>query len=99
MPEIPEQSLLQPGGPGEMGDADDMTLDQLMIKHQSDKASQFTRTWAKPHDYCRHLELFLEPIREMPVKILEIGCGGGESIRAWLEFFTHPETQVVSVDI
>lgn len=72
------------------------TLDQIMIAHQSDKASQFSRTWAKPHDYCRHLELFFAPMRDKPIKLLEIGVGGGESIRAWLEYF--PEAMVYGVD-
>jgi SAM-dependent methyltransferase len=59
----------------------------------------FTRTYAKPHDYCKDLETFLNPIRDRPVKMLEIGCGGGESARAWLEFFSHPESKIVSLDI
>jgi hypothetical protein len=73
------------------------TLDQVMIFHESDKASQFSRTYAKPHDYCRHLEPFFAPMRDKPIKLIEIGCGGGESMRAWLEYF--PNAQVFGVDL
>lgn len=73
------------------------TLDEIAIHHQTDKASQFSRTWAKPHDYCRHLERFFAPMRDHPLKLLEIGVGGGESIRTWLEYF--PNAHVVGVDL
>lgn len=63
------------------------TLDEIMVACESDKASVFTRTFAKPHDYCRHLEIFFEPLRDKGIKFAEIGCGGGESMRAWLQFF------------
>jgi hypothetical protein len=63
------------------------SLDSIGIRNKTDKASQFSRTYAKPHDYLRHLELFFEPLRDNPIKLLEIGVGGGESIRTWLEYF------------
>jgi len=75
----------------------DGELDSIAIKHQTDKASQFTRTYAKPHDYCRHLERFFAPMREIAISILEIGVGGGESIRTWLEYF--PKAEVYGVDL
>lgn len=65
------------------------TLDQIGIEQQTDKASQFSRTYAKPHDYLRHLEKFFAPWRGKPIKFLEIGVGGGESIRTWLEYLPH----------
>lgn len=73
------------------------SLDQLGIDHQTDKASQFTRTYAQPHDYLRHMEKCFEPLRNQPIKLLEIGVGGGESIRTWLEYFPH--AQIFGVDI
>lgn len=81
-------------------DATHMTpesLDSIMQRHGSDKASVFTRTYAKPKDYCRHYEQFFAPLRDQPVKFLEIGVGGGESIRGWLDYF--PNAQVFGVDI
>lgn len=73
------------------------TLDQIAIEHRTDKATQFTRTYAKPHGYTPHYERVFEPMRFEPIKLLEIGCGGGESMRMWLEYF--PRALVHAVDI
>lgn len=73
------------------------TLDEIGIHFQTDKASQFSRTYARPHDYLRHLERFVESMRYNPIKILEIGVGGGESIQTWLEYFE--QAKVFGVDI
>ena len=74
------------------------TLDQIAIEHGTDKATEFTRTYAKPHGYTVHLEPFFEPLRDLPIKLLEIGAAGGESIKTWLEYFTHSKSRVVGVD-
>jgi SAM-dependent methyltransferase len=72
------------------------TLDEIGIDHQTDKASQFSRTYAQPHDYLRHLEKFFAPLRDEMIKMVEIGVGGGESIRMWLEYFAVG--RIVGVD-
>src|SRR5258705_12728474 len=74
-----------------------MTLDELVIKHGTDKARQFTRRYAKPDDYCRHLERFFEPMRNHYVDLIEIGVGGGESIKTGLDYFLAG--QVYGVDL
>lgn len=74
-----------------------MTLDEIGIRHQTDKASQFTRTYARPHDYLRHLGPILETIRDSGITLVEIGVGGGESIKMFLEYFTL--AHIVGVDI
>ena len=71
-------------------------LDSIGILHQTDKASQFSRTYAKPHDYLRHMEMFFAPIRVKELKFLEIGVGGGESIRTWLQYF--PNAHIFGID-
>lgn len=73
-----------------------MTLDEIAQHHQTDKASVFTRTYAKPKDYCRHYEKLFAPLRDLPIKLLEVGVGGGESIRMWLQYF--PNARVFGVD-
>lgn len=73
------------------------TLDEIGIRHGTDKASQFTRTYAQPHNYLIHLERFFEPLRDKPIKLLEIGVGGGESIQTWLEYF--PNAHIYGIDI
>jgi SAM-dependent methyltransferase len=77
--------------------AANMTLDEIMIVCESDKASKFSRTYAQPHNYCVHLERFFEPLRYREIKLLEVGVGGGESIRAWLEYFE--QGHIYGVDI
>jgi len=63
------------------------TLDEIAIRHGTDKATQFTRTHAQPKGYTVHYEKFFTPLRHTPVKLVEIGVGGGESVRTWLDYF------------
>lgn len=72
------------------------TLDQIAIEQQTDKATVFTRTYAKPKGYAPHYAAQFDAIRNDPIKLLEIGVGGGESIRTWLEYF--PNARVFGVD-
>lgn len=74
-----------------------MTLDAIMIECGTDKATQFTRTYAKPKGYTVHYERFLEPIRNESIQLMEIGVGGGESVRGWLKYL--PNAQIHGVDI
>ena len=71
-----------------------MTLDEIAIKYGTDKATQHP---IKGHAYAPHYATFFDPIREKPIKLLEIGVGGGESIMTWLEYF--PNARVFGVDI
>ncbi len=72
------------------------TLDEIAIANGTDKATVFTRTYAKPHGYTPHLETFFAPMREKPIRLLEIGVGGGESIKTWLEYF--PNAFIYGID-
>jgi len=65
------------------------TLDEIAIEHGTDKATQFTRTHAQPKGYTVHYERFFAPLREEWIKMIEIGIGGGESARTWLDYFPH----------
>lgn len=73
------------------------SLDSAGIRNQTDKASVFTRTYAQPHDYLRQYERFFEPLRDKPIKLLEIGVGGGESVKTWLDWFS--KAAIWGVDI
>ncbi len=73
------------------------SLDDLMIEAQTDKATVFSRTYAKPKGYTIHMEGFFGPFRDFPVKFLEIGVGGGESISGWLNYFEGAR-QVIGID-
>ena len=75
-----------------------MTLDEIAICHQTDRASVFTRTYGKPHDYARHYDKLFTPLRDQPVKLLEIGSASGEGIKMWRQYFAHPDTHIFGVD-
>jgi len=71
-----------------------LTLDEIAIKHGTDKATYHP---GRAHCYTPYYEKFFEPIRELPLKFLEIGVGGGESMRTWLEYF--PNANIFGIDI
>lgn len=67
-------------------------LNELSIKHVTDKSSIF-------HNYCDEYEFFLNAYRDKAINLLEIGVSNGNSIRMWLDYFLHPNTNVYGVDI
>lgn len=72
-----------------------MTFDQLCIRHNCDKGKL---SGGVGHDYGRHYAEVLEPLRDKPIRLLEIGVGDGKSIRVWLDYFTHPQAKIIGVD-
>ena len=56
------------------------TLDELGIKHGTDKSSRH-------HDYLRKIEPFVADWRRLPMTMLEIGVKRGASIRMWRDYF------------
>lgn len=64
------------------------TLTELGNKHGTDKSSfhGFTDIYAR----------YFEPLRDKPIKLLEIGIAGGASMRMWLEYFQNAE--VLGID-
>jgi hypothetical protein len=68
-----------------------LTLDDLALKHGTDKASFC-------HDYCPHYEHHLDYLRTGPVHLLEIGVLWGASLRMWADWFSHPESVIIGVD-
>lgn len=72
-------------------------LDQLAIKHQTDKASTH-------HNYTEVYEKYLEPLRDQSIVLVELGWGGyefpdrgGQSARMWLDYF--PVAKIICVEI
>lgn len=66
------------------------TLDQLALKHGTDKSS-------RKHHYTRLYETYFEQLRDKPLTILEIGAAYGYSLRMWKEYFST--SKIVSFDI
>jgi len=71
------------------------TLDEIAIQHGTDKAT--VHPLIKGHAYAPHYDRIFTPIRDLPIRFMEIGVGGGESIKTWLEYF--PNAKVFGVDI
>lgn len=71
-----------------------LTLDEIAKLCGTDKASSHPYT---PHDYARHYDQHFTIWRNAPIKLLEIGVGGGESIHTWLNYFY--KAKVFGVDI
>lgn len=70
------------------------TLDEICIAHETDKASRHPYAG---HDYAKRYDALFSVLRDHPVKLLEIGVGGGQSVKAWLDYF--PAGRVFGVDI
>ena len=75
-----------------------MNLTELSIKHKTDK-------WGV-HFYTPHYESHFSVYKDKPIVLLEIGIGGiadpylgGNSLRVWSEWFTHPDTVIIGIDI
>jgi hypothetical protein len=67
-----------------------LSLDELARRHGCDKASTV-------HGYTRAYERHFGPLRDQPVKLLEIGVGRGNSMRMWREYF--PRAALYGLDI
>ena len=68
------------------------TLDQLGLEHGTDKSSAL-------HHYLDIYERYLAPLRDKPITLLEMGTLGGNSLRMWDEYFTHPNTRILGLEL
>lgn len=65
-------------------------LDELAIRHKSDKSSRF-------HNYTVKYDKILAPYRESYTSVLEIGVAQGQSVRMWTDYF--PNATIHGADI
>lgn len=68
------------------------TLEEIGLRCGTDKSSRF-------HNYLEFYGELLAPFRHRPIRLLEIGVDGGESIKMWGEYLTHPESSVYGMDV
>jgi len=82
------------------------TLDELGIKHKTDKCSKPVLRdapgWGKgvnyrTHNYLRKYETFFSALRPLEFTLCEIGVGRGRSLRMWKEYF--PNAMIHGIDI
>ena len=66
------------------------TLDEIALASGTDKHSL-------SHNYTCYYEIFLEPIRNDHINLLEIGIDKGNSLRLWKEYF--PNAEIHGIDI
>jgi hypothetical protein len=74
-----------------------MTLDQIGLKHGTDKASNH-------HNYMPVYERYFEHLRHEPIVLLELGFGGyeypdrgGAGAKTWAEYFE--DADIISTDL
>jgi predicted O-methyltransferase YrrM len=67
-----------------------MTLDEMFNVSGTDKGS-------KMHDYAKYYEEVLSPLKDKPIKFLEIGVEFGLSADVWLRYL--PQAIIYGVDI
>jgi hypothetical protein len=63
---------------------------------------QLWRTPEGGQKWSQYFAIYQEVFRDFhlrPVRLLEIGVFRGASLRMWKNYFSHPETQVVGIDI
>lgn len=73
------------------------TLRDLGHRHKTDKVD--VHHTFKGETYMEVYAKYFEPIRDKPISILEIGIKKGASLRVWEDYFTHPQSVVVGIDI
>jgi hypothetical protein len=66
------------------------TLDELGLKHGTDKASN-------GHGYLEFYESYFSPLRNNPISVLELGVYNGASLKTWEDYF--PRAEIIGVDI
>jgi hypothetical protein len=66
------------------------SLDELALAHGTDKGSD-------RHGFAAIYDRFLEPWRDLPITMLEIGVLEGASVRMWRDYF--PAATIYGIDV
>ncbi|MCB1213062.1 MAG: class I SAM-dependent methyltransferase [Chlamydiia bacterium] len=66
-------------------------MDQLALEAGTDKSSAF-------HNYTRIYSKYFDPIRNEPLKFLEIGIYRGNSVKMWEKYFPNAELHFIDID-
>lgn len=49
--------------------------------------------------YSTHYEKFFKPLRDKPIRLLEIGVKEGQSLKFWRKYFHNPKTEIFGIEI
>jgi len=70
-------------------------LSELSAKYPLTDKGPFKADGTPGHNYTEEYEKHFRPLRDKKIKILEIGFGGGDSLKLWKEYFTQAEVYCV----
>jgi hypothetical protein len=54
---------------------------------------------ATHHGYTKHYHNHFKHLRDEVVNLVEIGVASGSSLKMWGAYFTHPQTEILGIDI
>ena len=69
-----------------------MTLNQLALNANTDRSGAF-------HAYTETYDKLFTPLRDQPIRLLEMGVLNGAGLQMWSWYFTNPETEIIGIDI
>jgi hypothetical protein len=67
-------------------------LNELALKSHADKSSDF-------HNYTEIYARYFSPLREKPIKFLEIGIYKGSSVKLWEDYFPGAELHFMDITL
>jgi hypothetical protein len=73
-------------------------MEAIFDKYSSNENGEGTDK-STHHSYIPVYEQIFGPLRDTPLRMLEIGVKTGASLCAWDEYFTHPDKQIHGADI
>lgn len=73
------------------------SLDDLAHKYQTDKGTQPVESGLSPKSYTLLYEKLFSPLRDQPIRLLELGVAKGYSLLMWEEYFS--EGKIFGIDI
>ena len=65
-------------------------LDRLALESMADKASSY-------HNYTEVYAQYFAPLKELPIKFLEIGIWKGYSVKLWEQYFKNAELHFLDI--
>src|SRR5580700_11200432 len=71
-------------------------LDELARVHGTDKGT-LQACPQSPKGYTRQYARYFAPLRQLPIRLLEIGIYGGASLKMWEAFF--PSARIYGIDL
>lgn len=75
------------------------TLDELAVKYDADKAVSKLNGDKIGHGYTPHYQAFFEPMRKLPIRLLEIGIASGPSMQMWLDYFERGSIYGIDITV